>query len=119
MNTRITARHFELTDEIKSLAEENFDSLQRFFENIISGHLILDVEKHRRLAELHIKVYGQTLRSTEEADDMYKSIESVFDKARAQIKKYKGKLKHKDPKRISDAQSAAAKPKTDVDSVDF
>lgn len=119
MNTKVTARHFELTGEIKELAEENFASLQKFFENIIACHLILDVEKHRKLAELHVQVYGQTLRSTEEADDMYASIESVFDKARAQIKKYKGKLKHKDARRISAAQTNAAKPKTDVDSVDY
>jgi putative sigma-54 modulation protein len=119
MNTKVTARHFELTDEIKSLAEENFASLQRFFENIISCHLILDVERHRKLAELQIKVYGQTLKSTEEADEMYASIESVFDKARAQLIKYKGKLKHKDPRRISGFRSEASKPKTDEDSVDF
>ena len=46
MNTKVTARHFELTPEIKSLAEENFDGLQRYFDHIISCHLILDVEKH-------------------------------------------------------------------------
>ena len=47
------------------------------------------------------------------------SIESVFDKARGQLKKYKGKLKHKNARQISSAQTDAAKPDTDVDSVDF
>jgi len=119
MNTKVTARHFELTPEIKTLAEENFDMLLRYFDNIISCHLILDVEKHRKLADLEVKVFGQTLRSTGETDDMYVSIESAFDKARGQLKKYKGKLKQKNPKEISTAQADAAKPHTDDDSVDF
>jgi putative sigma-54 modulation protein len=119
MNTKVTARHFELTPEIKTLAEENFESLSRYFDNIISCHLILDVEKHRKLAEVTIEVFGQTLRSTGETDDMYASIESAFDKARSQVKKYKGKLKHKNPKEITTAQAEAARPETDVDSVDF
>ena len=119
MELQITARHFELTPEIKDHAEENFEGLKRYFDNIISSHLILNVEKHRKAAELQIKVYGQTLRSTEESDNMYVSIESVFDKASGQLKKYKGKLKHKNPKRISDLQEKSAEPDTDVDSVDF
>jgi len=119
MNTKVTARHFELTSEIKSLAEENFDGLQRYFDHIISCHLILDVEKHRKLAELQVKVFGQTLRSTGETDDMYVSIESAFDKARTQLKKYKGKLKQRNPREINTAQAEAARPDTDVDSVEY
>ena len=91
MNTKISARHFELTEEIKELAEENFESLQRYFDHIIACDLVLDIEKHRKLAELRVKVYNQTLTSTEESDKMHVSIESVFDKARGQLKKYKGK----------------------------
>lgn len=119
MNTKVTARHFELTSEIKSLAEENFDGLLRYFDHIISCHLILDVEKHRKLAELQVKVFGQTLRSTGETDDMYVSIESAFDKARTQLKKYKGKLKQRNPREINTAQAEAARPDTDVDSVEY
>jgi putative sigma-54 modulation protein len=119
MNTKVTARHFELTPELKSLAEENFDSLQKYFNNIISCQLILDVEKHRKLAEVQVMVFGQTIRSTGETDDMYVSIESAFDKARAQLKKYKGKLKQRNPREINTAQADAARPETDVDSVDY
>jgi putative sigma-54 modulation protein len=119
MNTNITARHFELTPEIKSLAEENFESLERYFDHIITSQLILDVEKHRKKAELKMAVHGQTLTCTEVSDDMYVSIESVFDKARAQLLKYKGKLKEKNISKISSAQNQAARPKTDDEGVDF
>ncbi|MEZ5357439.1 MAG: ribosome-associated translation inhibitor RaiA [Candidatus Zixiibacteriota bacterium] len=119
MNTKVTARHFELTPELKDLANHNFDELQRFFDNIISCDLILDIERHRKLAELQVKVYGQTLRATGESDNMTVSIESAFDKATAQLKKYKGKLKRKDPREITSLQSNAAKPETDDEAVDF
>jgi len=119
MNTKLTARHFELTPELKNRAEENFDSLQKFHDQIISCHLILDVEKHRKMAEMQIKVHGQVLTSTEESDDMHVSIEAVFDKARQQLKKYKEKLKLKDSRKIAIVQSEAAKPHTDVDSIDY
>jgi putative sigma-54 modulation protein len=119
MDTKITARHFELTPEIKNLAEENFASLEKFFDNIITSQLILDVEKHRKKAELKMSVHGQTLTSTEVSDDMYVSIESVFDKARGQLRKYKGKIKSKNIHEIQAAQDAAAKPKTDVEDVDY
>jgi len=119
MQTNITARNFELTPEIKDLAEENFESLLRYYDHIISCQLILKVEKHRKLAEIKTKVYGQTLQSTEESDNMNVSIEAAFDKARGQLKKYKGKLKHKDIQKINTVQSELVKPDTDVDSVDF
>ncbi|MEE9442529.1 MAG: ribosome-associated translation inhibitor RaiA [candidate division Zixibacteria bacterium] len=119
MNTKVTARHFELTPEIKGLAQQNFDDLQKFFNNIISCDLILDVERHRKMAELNVHVFGQTLRSTGDSDDMYVSIESAFDKARTQIKKYKGKLKRRNPKEIASAQIDATKPKTDDEAIDF
>lgn len=119
MDTKITARHFELTPEIKDLAEENFESLLKYFDNIISCHLILNVEKHRKSAELQIMVYGQTLRSTEESDSLNVSIESAFDKGQSQLKKYKGKLKQKQSKKINTVRTELSKPETDVDSVDF
>ncbi|MCK5125367.1 MAG: ribosome-associated translation inhibitor RaiA [candidate division Zixibacteria bacterium] len=119
MNTKVTARHFEITSDLKDLAQQNFDDLQRFFDNIISCDLTLDVERHRKLAELQVQVYGQTLRATGESDNMNVSIESAFDKVKGQLKKYKGKLKQRNPKEISNAQSDASKPDTDDEGVDY
>jgi ribosomal subunit interface protein len=81
--------------------------------------LILDVEKHRKIAELHVNVYNQSLKSTGQADDMYAVIEAVFDKAKGQLKKYKGKLKDKNPQKISSVEASVTKPRTDDDAVDF
>ncbi len=119
MNTKVTARHFEITPELKDLAQQNFDDLLKFFDNIISCELTLDIERHRKLAELQVRVYGQTLRATGDSDNMNVSIEAAFDKAVAQIKKYKGKLKKKNPKEISTLQTDTTRPHTDDEGVDY
>jgi len=64
MLKKITARHFDLTPNIKEKAEEEMERLTRFFDNIVSAELILDQEKHRRIAELKVNVYNQTIAAT-------------------------------------------------------
>ncbi len=118
MLTKITARHFDLTPELRARAEEELENLTRFFENIISGEFILDVERHRRIAELKLKVYKDTISAKAESDDMHIAMTQAVDKAKAQLKKYKGKLKEKKVDEISEKAQALTRPKTNVDEVD-
>jgi putative sigma-54 modulation protein len=99
MEKRITARHFELTEELKDFAEKQLDRLSRYFNQIIDCHLVLELEKSRQSAELNVKVYGTVLTSKHRSFDMYESVEKVTDKMESQVKKYKGKLKDRKPKK--------------------
>ncbi|HUV29869.1 MAG TPA: ribosome-associated translation inhibitor RaiA [Acidobacteriota bacterium] len=119
MQKVITARHFDLTPELRQKAEAEMDGLTRYFDNIISAELILDMERHRRMAELKVKVYKDVLTSSAETDDMYSSIAMAVDKMKGQLKKYKGKLKGKRPDQIADVTEAATRPSTDEDEVDI
>ena len=119
MLKKISARHFDLTDEMKATAESEMDGLTRYFENIISADLVLDTERHRRKAELKVKVYKDTLTGTGDTDDMYNSISQAVDKVKGQLKKYKGKLKHRDSEEITETKGALTRPSTDVDEVDI
>ncbi|MFQ6003294.1 MAG: ribosome hibernation-promoting factor, HPF/YfiA family [Candidatus Zixiibacteriota bacterium] len=101
MQIRITARHFDLTEDLRSFAEKQVDKLERYFNHIIDSHLILDMEKSRMTAELKVKVYGTVLSSKYRSFDMYDSVEKVINKMEAQIKKYKAKLKDKKAKKAS------------------
>lgn len=109
----ITARHFDLSNEMKEKAEAEIDGLTKFFDNIISADLILNSEKHRKMAELKVKVYNQTLTATADTDDVYSSISSAVDKIKVQLKKYKGKLKNKRPEEIAQVVQELTKPTTD------
>jgi putative sigma-54 modulation protein len=101
MQIRTTARHFDLTEDLKSFAEKQIGRLGRYFDNIIDSHLILDMEKSRMSAELKVKVYGTVLSSKHRSFDMYDSVEKVIDKMETQIKKYKAKLRDKKAKKTS------------------
>ena len=118
MLKKISARHFDLTDEMRDRAEDEMDSLTKYFDNIISAELVLGTERHRRLAELQVKVYNTTLTGTGESDDIYNSISIAVDKMKTQLKKYKGKLKEKHQEHIIEAKDILTKPETNVDELD-
>jgi len=106
MEKRITARHFELTQELKDFADKQMDRLEKYFNQIIDAHLVLELEKSRQTAELNVKVYGTVLTSKNNSFDMYESVEKVVDKMESQIKKYKSKLKDRKPKKTASLKEA-------------
>jgi len=95
MEIRTTARHFDLSDNLRQFAETEIKRLEKYFDHIIDTHLTMSVEKSRQTAELSVKVYGTVLVSKARAFDMYVAIEQVIGKMESQIKKYKDRLKSK------------------------
>jgi len=118
MKIEITARHFDLTPQLKESIEKELAGLTRYFENIISAEAILDVEKHRQTVEIKAKVYNATITGKANSNDMYVSIEQAATKVKSQLKKYKGKLKDKHPQKIDETVKSITKPTTNVDEVD-
>ncbi len=95
MDIRTTARHFQLTDNLRKYSEDEIKRLEKYYDHIIDTHLIMSVEKSRQIAELTVKVYGTVLTSKAKAFDMYVAVEQVISKMETQIKKYKAKLRDK------------------------
>lgn len=92
MELRLTARHFDLTEELKDYAYKRFSILDRY-ENLIHGtHLILEVEKHRQMSEITVSVNGRQLVAHSVTDDMYSSIDETADKIERQLRKYHDKV---------------------------
>ena len=118
MRKVITARHFDLTPEMKQRAEEEMDRLTRYFENIVSAELVLDTERHRRIAELKVNVYNNIISGTGETDNVYNSIAVAVDKVKGQLKKYKAKLKQRSPEEISNTKDKLTRPSMNVDEID-
>lgn len=101
MQTRITARHFELSDALKDLAEEHSQRLSRYFNHIIDSHWVLTKERMRNTAELTVKVYGTVLTCKVDNHDVAIAVEKAAQKMQAQIKKYKDRLKEKNVKKLN------------------
>ncbi|MGB2696820.1 MAG: ribosome-associated translation inhibitor RaiA [Candidatus Zixiibacteriota bacterium] len=98
MQIRTTARHFDMTKDLKNFSQKEIKKLKKYYNNIIDCHLILDQEKNRITAELKVKVYGTILSSKYRSYDLSDSVEKVVGKMETQLKKYKAKLQDKKPK---------------------
>ena len=108
MNVRMTARHFDLSEGTKRHIQERSEHFERFFNNIIDLHWVLEMDKRRHTAETSARVFGALLTGKGEGADLRSAIDLAADKMETQLKKYKGRLKDKDPKAIAEAKEAAA-----------
>lgn len=112
MEIRTTARHFQISDNLREFAENEIKRLEKYFDHIIDTHMTMSVEKSRQKAELSVKVYGTVLVSKARAFDMYMAIEQVVTKMEGQIKKYKDRLKDKKGARKTPPKTMPVEPET-------
>ena len=105
MNIEITGRHTELSDEIKTFVHKKLATLKRLLDDPIDVHVVLRVDKHRHIAEIHVTSPHQTLDGSEETGDLKASIGQVVDKLERQARRHKEKghnHKHRQTQRDPD-----------------
>ena len=93
MNIKITGRHVEVTDSIKSYVNEKVGKVGHYFDNITSTKVILDVEKDQQVAEAIVTVPGSEFVAKAEDKDLYAAIDMLEDKLACQLKKHKDKIR--------------------------
>jgi len=93
MQTSVTFKNLDSSDNLKSYVSEKLDRFDKFLDNPAEANVVLTVEKFRHIAE--IKISGDRLRinGKEETNDMYSAIDMVMDKLGKQIKKNKEKIR--------------------------
>ena len=101
MRITITGRNIDLTDGLKGAVEDKLGKLEKYFTPDTDIFVTLSVEKERQKIEVTIPVKGNIIRSEQESNDMYVSIDLVEEVIERQLKKYKKKI-------ISKNQSAAS-----------
>jgi len=97
MRVEITARHFELSDPLRQLVDKWVQKLERFDDRILDCQVVMDVEKHRKVAEVLVNTHGHVLRGKHESHDMYLSLDGAFEKIEAQLKRLGERLKNHRP----------------------
>ena len=95
MNINYTARHANITPEIKKHCERRLKSIEKLLGYPVEADLILSVEKYRHIAEINIKVKGATLNTREETQDMFSSLGLAFDRIEKRVKKEREKLRER------------------------
>jgi putative sigma-54 modulation protein len=93
LSLNITARHMELTEAMREFIRGRLQSIELEFPRVIRARVILEVQKYRKRCEVILSCNGHRhFEAKAEAEDMYASIHSAFDKANHQIQKYKARL---------------------------
>lgn len=97
MQIQIRGKNIQLTDSLRSYAENKVKKLEKFYDQITHADVSLIVEKNKNVDETHkveitLHANGTIIRGEESTISMYSSIDVAVDKLERQLKKYKEKL---------------------------
>ena len=99
MRINITARRFKLKEPLRQFTEEEVLRLKKYYDAIVDVEVILNWEKHDRITEIKMLVYGTLLTAEARSEDMKKSIYEAVEKMERQLLKYKDRLRGFDHQR--------------------
>lgn len=111
MSINIKATGMEMTDAIRSYAEEKMETLLKFFDNI--QHIDIDVgmnsNHHNKgnvyYAEVNMSIPGRLVRVVKEEADLYKAIDKVKDHLKVELEQEKEKMRRKDKHELRDQKA--------------
>jgi len=93
MQLNITGRHFEVTDAIKQYAAKKLARITKFLNKPMDAHIILSVEKFRHIAEATLHVKNHRFAALEDSEDMYASLDKIFDSLKKQLSRYNERIR--------------------------
>jgi putative sigma-54 modulation protein len=84
MRIDFTGRQMEVSPDLRRYTEERLRKLSRVLRDRFGIHVILTAEKHRRIAEITLKLREHTLVGVEVTGDARSSINGALDKLERQ-----------------------------------
>ena len=104
MKINIRGEKTNITESMKSYAEEKLQKLNKYIEDSdeVTGTLLFKVYGPKQIIEVTIPLRSCTLRVEEEGHDFYAIIDTGIDKLERQIKKNKTRLSNRKNKTKSD-----------------
>ncbi len=92
MQITVSGRQIEVTESLRSYAAEKIGRVQKHFDHMTTGNIVLQVERNLHKADVTLHAKGATLAASGEAKDMYAAIDQVADRLDRQVLKHKEKL---------------------------
>lgn len=98
MQTRITARHFQASDGLRTHIEQALSKLDRYYDGILDAHVVLNGTETTsdKQAEVALNVYRQTLTASDTAPSHEVAVDRCVKQLSRQVKRYKAKLRSTD-----------------------
>jgi putative sigma-54 modulation protein len=113
MQTSVTFKNLDPSDNLKSYVRNKLNRFDKFLENPAEANVVLSVEKFRHIAEINISGDRLIINGKEETEDMYSAIDMVMAKLGQQIKKGKQKTrKHRSRSKPFSFESAPESAET-------
>jgi putative sigma-54 modulation protein len=104
MNIALTGRNVEITDTIRTYAEEKISKFDEKYQlKITTASIILSVQKRRHNAEVVIKAKGEVIKAEATTEELYAAIDAVVDKLDKQLRK--SKEKRSERRKAAESQS--------------
>jgi ribosome hibernation promoting factor len=95
MKVEYTGRQTEVPARIRALAERKLKKLEKFVGRPLRAHVILTVDRHRRIAEVSVHSPRHDMTATNASADMRVSLATVMDKLLRQAQRHVGKRQSK------------------------
>ena len=102
MQFQLSGQQIEVTPALREHATAKLDRLTRLDEKILSLNVVLSVSKLQQKAEGNLSVNGSVLHAEAIESDMYASIDVLFDKLTAQLRKHRDKICDKHQREVRD-----------------
>ncbi len=121
MDLIVRGKNIDVTQALQEHVEKHTGKIQRYFEKPIKMNVLLSVVKDSQNVEVTVLIDGVIIRGVEKSEDMYKSIDIVFDKVERQIHKYKTRLakRFKGRKVLNEALMPPSSEKSEEDKDTF
>ena len=94
---KLTGRNIEVTDAMRQYAEDKLAKLDRIFDQIIDGRVVMSYDSNKNAAnpakvEVQVNVPGGIIRAEERGLDTYAAVDLVVDKLERQLRRFKGRI---------------------------
>ncbi|MDP7163105.1 MAG: ribosome-associated translation inhibitor RaiA [Phycisphaerae bacterium] len=94
MNIVVEARHMEVTDAMRQYVQTKAAKLPRYYGNVQSIEVILDMEADRPMAEIVVQASRKaTFVAIAHNEDMYTCIDQCLHKITGQLRRHKDRVR--------------------------
>jgi putative sigma-54 modulation protein len=91
LQINVKGKNLELTDSLKSHADQKVKKVSRYSDAVISAEVTLTTERNWHIAKVNLFCKGFDMHAEEKSKDMYNSIDRVVEKLERDLKRQREK----------------------------
>ena len=115
MNISVHARHMDATEALREYAEEKVARFPKFYDNIQSIEVIMDIEAGQPTAEIIVQASQKhTFVAHHREQDMYACLDQCIDKIVQQLRRHKDKVRDRQGRPHADILAEVAEEATEA-----